>query len=76
MTTGQAYQGQTNMDALKEQKDKYEELIFEMRQENQHLRGQITYLQEALSACEDEMAEKVRAMQAQIDALERELGRP
>ena len=55
-------------------KEKHDDIIFELKQENIRLRGQITYLQEELSSTEDEMANKVDKLTKQIESLEKELG--
>jgi predicted nucleic acid-binding Zn-ribbon protein len=54
--------------------DEHGEKIFELQQENNKLRGQITYLQEELSCVEDEL-DKVRdSYERQIESLEQQLG--
>lgn len=54
--------------------DKLNDQIFELRQENQHLRGQITYLQEELSSVEDDRDKEVSRLQDRIDELETYIG--
>jgi predicted nucleic acid-binding Zn-ribbon protein len=54
--------------------EKLDEKLFELRQENQHLRGQITYLQEELSSTEDDRDKQVARLQAKVDELEQQLG--
>ena len=54
--------------------DELKERLFEQQQENQRLRGQITYLQEELASVEDERDQKVAALKAQVETLEAQLG--
>ena len=54
--------------------DKDAEKIFELQQENTRLRGQITYLQEALSSFEDHLDKARDRYELQIESLEQQLG--
>lgn len=56
-------------------KAEHDEIVFELKQENARLRGQITYLQEELSTTEDAMAKKVDQLNTKIEFLENEIGR-
>jgi len=49
------------------------EQIFELNQENIHLRGQITYLQEQMSSLEDEKSAIEDRLMCQISELENQL---
>lgn len=59
-----------NVDEL----EKLTEQLFEQRQENQRLRGQITYLQEELASTEDDLDKQVQRLEAKVQELERQLG--
>lgn len=59
-----------NVDEL----EKLTEQLFEQRQENQRLRGQITYLQEELTSTEDDLDKQVQRLEAKVQELERQLG--
>lgn len=59
-----------NVDEL----EKLTEQLFEQRQENQCLRGQITYLQEELASTEDDLDKQVQRLEAKVQELERQLG--
>lgn len=50
------------------------EKIFELTQENNRLRGQITYLQEELASIEDQMAIAIERLEDRISELEQQLG--
>jgi chromosome segregation ATPase len=54
--------------------DPKDEKIFVLKQENQRLRNQITYLQEELSSVEDEMAVRIERLNQKIENLEQQLG--
>jgi chromosome segregation ATPase len=54
--------------------DPRDELIFVLKQENQRLRNQITYLQEELASVEDEMAVRIERLNQKIESLEQQLG--
>lgn len=54
--------------------DRKDEKIFELTQENQRLRHQITYLQEELSSVEDEMTVRIEQLKDKIADLETQLG--
>lgn len=54
--------------------DPKDERIFELTQEVNRLRGQITYLQEELASVEDEMAAKIERYEGRIFELEEQLG--
>ena len=54
--------------------DPKDERIFELTQEVNRLRGQITYLQEELASVEDEMAAKIERYEGRIFELEDQLG--
>ncbi|MBK7051952.1 MAG: hypothetical protein KBD82_13165 [Rhodoferax sp.] len=54
--------------------EKLTEQLFEQRQENQRLRGQITYLQEELASTEDDLDKQVQRLEAKVQELERQLG--
>jgi chromosome segregation ATPase len=54
--------------------DPRDEKIFELKQENQRLRHQITYLQEELSSVEDELEVRVKRLNDKIESLEQQLG--
>ncbi len=56
-----------NVDEL----EKLTEQLFEQRQENQRLRGQITYLQEELASTEDDLDKQVQRLEAKVQELER-----
>lgn len=46
--------------------DDKDEVIYELREENKRLRGQITYLQEELASVEDEL-DKCKAINAALE---------
>jgi chromosome segregation ATPase len=54
--------------------DPKDELIFVLKQENQRLRNQITYLQEELSSVEDELDVRINRLNDKIESLEQQLG--
>jgi predicted nucleic acid-binding Zn-ribbon protein len=54
--------------------DPKDEKMFDLQQEINRLRGQITYLQEELSSVEDEMDKKVSSYEVRIEELEQQLG--
>lgn len=54
--------------------DQQAEKIFELKQENAYLRGQITYLQEELSSIEDELDKARDRYEDRIAELELQLG--
>jgi len=54
--------------------DLKDEKIFELTQENNRLRGQITYLQEELASIEDQMAIAIERLEDRISELEQQLG--
>ena len=54
--------------------DLKDEKIFELTQENNRLRGQITYLQEELDSIEEQMAIAIERLEDRISELEQQLG--
>ena len=54
--------------------DLKDEKIFELTQENNRLRGQITYLQEEVASIEDQMAIAIERLEDRISELEQQLG--
>ena len=54
--------------------DPQTEKIYELQQENRHLRGQITYLQEQLSSVEDDLDKARDRYEDRIAELEQQLG--
>ena len=54
--------------------DPKDEKIFDLQQENNHLRGQITYLQEQLASVEDDIAKVTDRFENRIADLEEQLG--
>jgi hypothetical protein len=55
-------------------KSKYEDEIFDLKEEITRLRGQVTYLQEELSSIEDEKDTSVVLLNKKIESLEQQLG--
>ena len=59
---------------MENSEDPRDERIYELQQENTHLRTQITYLQEEIAAVEDNLSATIDRYEDRLNELEQQLG--